>query len=103
LGELDAYRVELLDGSQVRRFALADQGALGDQGAADAAGDRRRRRGVLEVEPGPGQRGLGLLVARRCLVIFLLADGLDFEQRLEAVEAGGGAGQVGFGGGQVGL
>ena len=84
-------------------LTAADQRALGNQGAADAAGDRRRRRRVFEVEPRAGQRRLGLLVACRGLVIFLLADGLDLEQRLEAVEGGGGGGKVGLGRGAVGL
>src|SRR5690606_31015835 len=59
LGEIGVDRVELLDCRQMGRFALADQRALGHQGAADAPGDRCGDVGVPEIEFRPGQGGGG--------------------------------------------
>jgi hypothetical protein len=82
LRKLDADRVELFDGDQMGGLALADQSPPSvTKCAPDAAGNRRWRDGVFEVEPGLGRGGLSLLDARLGGIEFLLADRLDLEQR----------------------
>jgi len=86
LGEVDVDRVELLDGRQQRGFAPADQRALGHQRAADAPGNRGGDAGVFQILIGADQRGFGLLGLGGGQVVFLLADCLDCQQRLVALD-----------------
>ncbi|MNL25964.1 hypothetical protein D3C87_1474680 [compost metagenome] len=80
-------RVELLDQGQWRGFVLPDQGAFGDQRAADAPGNRRGDGGVAQVQFRPLHRGLvggdvgrGLAYGRPGVVVVLAADGIAFDQ-----------------------
>ena len=99
LGEVDVHRVDLLDHGQLRRFALPDQRAFGHQRAANAARNRGRHRGVaqrdarrLHIGFGHGDIGGGLLLRGHGVGVFLLADGVGFDQRLVAFGQGGGLG-----------
>ena len=102
----------MLDAGQRRRLALADQRALGDLCAADAAGNRRGHRGIAPVDLGTRQRrlcrrhiGVGLRFRRHGLIEFLLADRIAGNQRLNPLQILAGdqflrfaARQAGFGG-----
>ena len=104
LGEVDVHRIDLLDHRQRRRLALADQRAFGDEGAADAARDRRRHRRVAEVDLralqaclGRRDVGLGGLLRRDGVDVVLLADRVGFDQRLVALGLRRRLRQVGLG------
>ena len=110
LREVDVHRVDLLNDRQRRGFALPDQRAFGHQRAADAARDRRRHAGVVQVDAAGlhggfanGHIGLGLLVGGHGIGVLLLADGIGRQQRLVAVGQRLGLDQVGLGAGQRGL
>jgi hypothetical protein len=110
LGEVDIHRVDLLDHGQLRGFALPHQCAFGHQGAADAARNRRRDAGVIQVDAAGlhrclarGHIGLGLFVRRHGVGVFLLADRVGGHQRLVALGQRAGLRQVGLGAGQRGL
>ena len=110
LGEVHVHRVDLLHQGQRRGFALTDQSPFGDQGAANAARNGRAHGGVVHIQLsrfnvglGHGHIGLGLFEGRDGAHIFLLADGVGFDQGLVAFRLRLGLGQIGLCFGQVGL
>ena len=110
LGEVDIHRINLLDHGQLRGFALPHQSAFGDQGAADAARNGRRDAGVIQIDAAGlhggtacGHVGLGLLLRRHGVGVFLLADRVGGQQWLVALGQRGRLRQVGLGAGQRGL
>ena len=110
LRKVDVQRVDLLNEGELRGLALTHQGAFGDQGAADAARNRSRDEGVVQVDAGGLDRGLtdgdiggGLLACRLRVHILLLADGPRLSQGLEAFGLCLGLRQVGLGLGQQSL
>ncbi|MNH09964.1 hypothetical protein D3C79_694270 [compost metagenome] len=101
-------RVQLLDGRQRRGFVLPHQGAFGDQGTADASGNRRGDGGVAQVELGPlqgglgrGDIGVGLQEGGAGVVMVLAADRIDTDQFAIALVLQAGLEQRGFGAGQA--
>ncbi|MNP13620.1 hypothetical protein D3C76_1059080 [compost metagenome] len=80
-------RVQLLDQRQRRGFVLPHQRAFGDQRAADAPGNRRRHRGITQVQFrslhggfAGGDVGSGLPRGGPGVVVVLAADGVAFDQ-----------------------
>ena len=93
-----------------RGLTLADQRALSDQSAANAAADGRGDRRVAQVDArglhcgaGHGHIGLSELLGGLRIDKFLLTDGFGFEQRFEALGLGTGLHQIGFGFSHTGL
>ena len=103
LGEVHVQGVDLLDHRHRCGVALADQGAFGDQGPADAPCDRRSDRRIAQVDARGLQRrraggdvGLGLFAGRHRIGVVLLTDGIGADQRLVPLGGGGGLHQGGL-------
>ncbi len=58
LGEVGIDRIELLDGREMRRLVLPDEGAFGHQRAPDPSGNRSADGRIVEVELRARHRGL---------------------------------------------
>ena len=86
LGEVDVNGVDLFYGRQMAGLVLADQCTFGDQGAADAPGNRRRHTRVFQIDVGARQRRLGLQQLHLGLVELLLTHRLALQQRGVAID-----------------
>ncbi|MNE90873.1 hypothetical protein D3C80_1884220 [compost metagenome] len=80
-------RVQLLDQRQWGGFILAHQCAFGDEGTADAPGNRRGDGGITKVQFRPldggfagGDIGSGLPRGGPGVVVVLATDGVAFDQ-----------------------
>ena len=109
LGEVHVHRVDLLHHCQCGRFALADQGAFGDERAANTAGDGGGHAGIAEVDVGGthgglggSHVGLGLFFGRLGVHKVLLADGIGRNQGAIAFCLGAGLLEIGLCLGQAG-
>ena len=104
MGHIHIQWVDLLDGGQLCGITLANQCTFGHQSAANSARDGGCHAGVAQVDVGIGDGSLAccnlcqssLLIGDR-RIVFLLADGVGFYQRLVATCCGRGLGQIGFG------
>ena len=112
LRDVDVERIDLLHHGQrgAAVLLLVDQRALGHQRAADAAGDRRRHRGIPQVDAGRAHRRLagghlrlGRFFGGHGGVVLLLAHGVGGHQRLVARGRGTGLRQLGLRLRQLGL
>ena len=90
LREVDIDRIELLDGGEA--LGTADERALGNHGASDAAADRSLDRGIFEIEPCRRQAGLrerdvgiGLRERRHRIILLLRADDVALAQFFLAI------------------
>ncbi len=115
--QIHVHRVELLDRRHRVGLAVGDQGAFGGVGASDRAGNRGVNLGVGEIyfrgfdgRLGGKNLGLGRLVPREGVVVFLFADGIGVDQlavsaefQLGGVEVRLGLGQGRPGAGELGL
>ena len=103
LGEVDVHGVGLLDHGQLGRLGLAYQRAFGHQRLPDAPGNRCTYGCIVKVDARglhrslrAGQVGLGLLVGRHHVDVFLLADSIGFDQRFVAFRLRRRLGQIGL-------
>ena len=94
----------MLNGRQLRRFALSHQCTFSHHGATNAARDGGGDIGVAQVDIGVGDasfascnHGGSSLFSGDGSVVFLLADGIGFNQRLVAAGSGRSLGQIGLG------
>ncbi len=85
LGHVDIDRIELLDGRQLLRLAIADQRPFRHRGAAYTPGDGRKYFGIANIDFRPFQLGLGLQRRSPSLIMGLLAHRLFLDQQRIAI------------------